>query len=96
MYVIRLPNGNLLVPDSAISAEGRLMSDAYVEVSPADAEYERFAAEALTQEEYDRRRQGWHEGDEPLRRQFLEFLARGGYADSGCGDPPDGDGGGRG
>ena len=84
--MIRLPNGNLLVPDSAISAEGRLMSDAFVEVGPADAEYERFAAEALTQEEYDRRRQGWHEGDEPLRRQFLEFLARGGYEESADGE----------
>ncbi len=89
--MIRLPNGHLLVPDSAISAEGRLMSDAYVEISPADAEYERFAAEALTQEEYDRQRQSWREGDEPLRRQFLEFLARGGY-----GDAADGDSGGHG
>lgn len=91
--MIRLPNGNLLVPDSAISAEGRLMSDAYVEISPADADYERFAAEAMTQEEYDQRRQSWRDGDEPLRRQFLEFLARGGYADA---DAADGDGGGPG
>ena len=77
MYVIRLPNGNLLVPESATAQDGRLVGDAYVEVSPADADYERFAASALTQDEVDERRRRWREGDEPLRRQFLDFLARG-------------------
>jgi len=82
MYVIRLPNGNLLVPESAIAREGRLVGDAYVEVGPADADYELFAASALTQDEVDERRRRWREGDEPLRRQFLDFLARGGQPGS--------------
>ena len=78
MYVIRLPNGNLLVPESATARDGQLVSDAYVEIGPADQDYEKFAAGALTQEELDERAQRWREGDEPLRRQFLDFLARGG------------------
>jgi hypothetical protein len=78
MYVIRLPNGNLLVPESATAHEGRLVSDAYVEIGPDDKDYEKFAATALTQEEMEQRAQRWREGDEPLRRQFLDFLARGG------------------
>jgi hypothetical protein len=76
MYVIRLPNGNLLVPESVASDGGNLISDAYVEIGPDDAEYERLAAEALSQEELDERRRRWQEGDESLRRQFLDFLAR--------------------
>jgi hypothetical protein len=79
MYVIRLPNGNLLVPESATSDEGRVMSDAYVEIGPADSDYERLSAGALTQEEAEERRRRWQEGDEPLRRQFLDFLARRGH-----------------
>ncbi len=78
MYVIRLPNGNLLVPESATAHDGRLVSDAYVEIGPGDRDYERLAAGALTQEEIDERARRWREGDEPLRRQFLDFLARGG------------------
>ena len=76
MYVIRLANGNLLVPDAAISDDGQLMSEAYVEIGPDDADYSRLAAGALTQDEYDQRRRRWQEGDEPLRREFLDFLAR--------------------
>jgi hypothetical protein len=76
MYVIRLPNGNLLVPESVASDGGSLMSDAYVEIGPDDAEYERFAEQAVTEEEMDERRRRWQDGDEPLRRQFLDFLAR--------------------
>jgi hypothetical protein len=78
MYVIRLPNGNLLVPESATARGGRVVSDAYVEISPADADYERLAGGALTEEEMDERRQRWREGDDRLRRQFLDYLARGG------------------
>jgi hypothetical protein len=78
MYVIRLPNGNLLVPESAISGDGQLMSDAYVEIGPDDAEYARLAEQAITQEELAERRKQWQDGDEPLRRLFLDFLARGG------------------
>jgi hypothetical protein len=77
MYVIRLPYGNLLVPESAMAQDGRLVSDAYVEIGPADRDYEKLAAGALTQEEMDERAERWREGDEPLKRQFLDFLARG-------------------
>jgi len=76
MYVIRLPNGNLLVPESVASDDGSLVGDAYVEIGPDDVEYERLAADALTQEEFDERRRRWQEGDESLRRQFLDFVAR--------------------
>jgi hypothetical protein len=76
MYVIRLANGNLLVPESVASDDGNLMADAYVEIGPDDSEYERLAADALTQEELDERRRRWQEGDELLRGQFLDFLAR--------------------
>ncbi len=82
MFVIRLANGNLLVPDSAISGDGRMLGDAYVEIGPEDVAYERLAAEAVTQEEYEQRRREWREGDEQLRREFLDYLARHG-ADGG-------------
>jgi hypothetical protein len=85
MYVIRLPNGNLLVPDSAVSEDGQVMSEAYVEIGPEDPEYARLADQAVTQEEYDERRRRWQAGDEPLRREFQDFLARHGSA----GLPPD-------
>ena len=87
MYVIRLPNGNLLVPESAISGDGQLMSDAYVEIGPDDADYARLAERAVTEEEQAERRKRWQEGDEPLRRQFLDFLARqGGHGGSADGE----------
>jgi hypothetical protein len=89
MYVIRLPNGNLLVPDSAVSDDGLLMSEAYVEIGPDDLHYARLAEQALTQQEHDERRRRWQEGDEPLRREFQDFLARRGSA----GAPPDPSGG---
>jgi hypothetical protein len=76
MYVIRLPNGNLLVPESVIADGGTIISDAYVEIGPDDADYQRLAEQAMTQEEFDERRRRWQEGDESLRRQFLDFLAR--------------------
>jgi hypothetical protein len=79
MYVIRLPNGNLMVPESATIDGGQVMSEAYVEIGPDDADYERLAAQAMTQEELDERRSRWREGDETLRRQFLDFLARRGH-----------------
>jgi hypothetical protein len=79
MYVIRLPNGNLLVPRSAASDDGAIIGDAYIEIGPDDPDYERLAAQALTQEELDERRQRWQEGDDTLRRQFLDFLAHHGH-----------------
>ncbi len=80
MYVIRLPNGNLLVPESATAKGGRVVSDAYVEIRPDDADYERLATGALTEEEIEERRKHWREGDDRLRRQFLDYLARGGQS----------------
>ena len=56
-----------------------MISDAYVEIGPDDADYARLAEQALTQEEFDERRRRWQEGDESLRRQFLDFLARRGH-----------------
>jgi hypothetical protein len=89
MFVIRLANGNLLVPDAATSADGRVIGDAYVEIGPDDAEYPEFAADAMTQEEYDARRRQWRDGDEQLRQEFLDYLARHGAA-GGWDEPPGG------
>jgi hypothetical protein len=89
MYVIRLPNGNLRVPESAISGDGQIMSDAYVEIGPDDADYARLAEQAVTEEELAERRRRWQEGDEPLRRQFLDFLARRGGGGGGAQDDED-------
>ena len=44
MFVIKLPNGNLMAPESAVDADGQVVGDAYVEISPADPEYARLAA----------------------------------------------------
>jgi post-segregation antitoxin (ccd killing protein) len=85
MFVIRLPNGNLMVPESAMSDSGQLMSDAYVEIGPGDVDYARLAAKAVTEEEAAERRRQWQEGDEPLRREFLDFLARHGHPGRGPG-----------
>jgi len=72
MFIIRLPNGNLQVPQSAIH-EGRIIGDAYVEIGPQDADYARLAAQAVTMEEAEQRRAAWREGDDALHRKFLEF-----------------------
>ena len=48
MFVIRLPNGNLRVPQSAIAHGGRVIGDVYVEIGPQDADYSRLADHALT------------------------------------------------
>ena len=82
MTVIRLASGNLLVPEYAIGENGRLLCDAYVEIGPDHADYARLAAEALTEQEDQARRQRWQDGDESLRREFLDYLARHG-ADGG-------------
>jgi len=85
MFVIRLPNGNLMVPESPMSDCGQLMGDAYVEIGPDDMDYARLAARAVTEEEAEERRRRWQEGDEPLRREFLDFLARHGHPGRGSG-----------
>jgi len=81
MFVIRLASGNLLVPEYAV-ADGRLIGDACVEIGPDHADYSRLAAEAITEQDDQARRERWQDGDEPLRREFLDYLARHG-ADGG-------------
>jgi len=73
MFVIRLPNGNLRVPQTAVGHDGRLIGDAYVEIGPQDADYQRLAAHALTPDEAEQRRARWRDGDAALQREFLEF-----------------------
>jgi hypothetical protein len=73
MFVIRLPNGNLRVPQSAIAHDGRVLGDVYVEIGPQDADYSRLAAQALTPEEAEQRKIRWREDDEALRQEFLEY-----------------------
>ena len=73
MFVIRLPNGNLRVPQTAMGHDGRIIGDVYVEIGPGDADYSRLAAQALTPEEAERRRDQWRRNDEALRQEFLEF-----------------------
>ena len=85
MFVIQLPNGNLLVPESVLAEEGQLLGDAYVEIGPADAEYRRLAEQAVTEEEMEERRRQWEAGDEELQRQFAEFLASQGGSGRGPG-----------
>ncbi len=75
MFVIRLPNGNLLVPESALADDGEVTGDAYVEIGPEDRDYARLAEHAVTEEDMAERRQRWQEGDAALQRQFAEFLA---------------------
>jgi len=81
MSVIRLVSGNLLVPEYAVG-DGRLFGDAYVEIGPDHADYSRFASEAITEQEDQARRERWRDGDESIRREFLDYLARHG-ADGG-------------
>jgi hypothetical protein len=78
MFVIRLPNGNLKVPQSAIARDGRVIGDVYVEIGPQDADYARLAQQALTPEEAEQRRDRWRQEDEALRQEFLEFAQRNG------------------
>jgi len=88
MFVIKLPNGNLMAPESAVDAEGRVMGDAYVEVFPTDPEYERLAQQAVSEQEAEERKRRWRDGDEALRREFERFLAsrgRGGQDGAGPG-----------
>jgi hypothetical protein len=76
MFVIRLANGNLKVPQTAVADGGRVIGQAYVEIGPGDADYERLARQALTEEELQERRNRWEREDDALYRQFLEFRAQ--------------------
>jgi hypothetical protein len=88
MFVIRLPNGNLRVPQTAIGHDGRVIGDAYVEIGPQDADYERLVQQALTPEEAEQRKDRWRRDDEALRREFLEFARMNGES---AWPQPDGD-----
>jgi hypothetical protein len=88
MFIIRLPNGNLMVPESAIGHDGRVMGDAYVEIGPQDADYARLAAQALTPDEAEQRKSRWRQDDEALRQEFLEFVRMNGDS---AWPQPDGD-----
>jgi hypothetical protein len=90
MFVIRLQNGNLRVPQSAIGHDGRVLGDVYVEIGPEDPDYARLAAQALTPEEAEQRRDRWRQDDEALRQEFLEFARR--NAESTWPDSGDGEG----
>ena len=82
MFVIRLPSGNLMVPEYALSDDGTVLGDAYVEIGPEHADYARLAADSITEAEYEARREHWRAGDEALRQEFLDYLGRHG-ADGG-------------
>jgi hypothetical protein len=73
MFVIRLPNGNLQVPQTAFRQDGQIIGDVYVEIGPDDADYARLAEQALSPDEAEQRRQEWQAGDAALHREFLEF-----------------------
>jgi hypothetical protein len=73
VFVIRLPNGNLQVPQTAVGQDGRVMGDVYVEIGPQDADYARLAAQALTPDEVEQRRLEWRAKDAELHQEFLEF-----------------------
>ena len=75
MYVIRLADGTLRVPQSLSSDDGRLIGNAYVEISPGDPEYDRWLPESLTEEEAAERRRRWPEENDELEREFLAFKA---------------------
>ncbi|TYB53750.1 hypothetical protein FXF51_48710 [Nonomuraea sp. PA05] len=76
MYVIRLADGTLRVPQSLTSQDGRLLGNAYVEVQPGDPDYEQWLTESLTEEEAESRRRRWEEENDELEREFLAFKAR--------------------
>ncbi len=74
MFVIRLPNGNLQVPQTAVhTGDGRLTGDVYVEIGPEDTDYARLAEQALTPDEVEERKDQWRTGDAALLREFQEF-----------------------
>ncbi|WP_214327295.1 hypothetical protein [Nonomuraea sediminis] len=76
MYVIRLADGTLRVPESLTSEDGRLLGNAYVELAPGDPGYEQWLAESITEEEAEERRRRWQADNDELEREFLAFKAQ--------------------
>ncbi len=76
MYVIKLDNGRLRVPHGALSEDGRILGEGYVEIGPDDPDYSRLADQAMTEEELAAKRRRWRDDDEALLRQFEEWKAQ--------------------
>jgi hypothetical protein len=76
MYVIRLADGTLRVPQSLSSEDGRLIGNAYVELEPGDPGYDQWLAESITEAELEDRRERWLRGNDDLEQEFLAFKAR--------------------
>jgi hypothetical protein len=75
MYVIRLADGTLRVPQSLTSDDGRLIGNAYVEIAPGEPDYDRWLAESITEAEEAERRRRWRDENDDLEREFLAFKA---------------------
>ena len=74
MFVIRLPNGNLQVPATAVhTGGGRIIGDVYVEIGPDDTDYARLSEQALTPDQVEARKERWRADDAALLREFQEF-----------------------
>jgi hypothetical protein len=74
MFVIRLPNGNLQVPATAVhTGDSRFIGDVYIEIGPDDTDYARLAEHALTPDQVEERKHQWRAGDAALLREFQEF-----------------------
>jgi hypothetical protein len=81
MYVIRLPDGRLRVPQSVLAdpaeetGKGRIIAQAYVEIGPGDPDYDRLLGQSLTEEELEAKRRRWQDEDADLLRRFEEWKA---------------------
>jgi hypothetical protein len=75
MFVIRLADGTLRVPQSLTSGDGRLIGNAYVEIAKGDPDYDRWLAESITEEEEGKRRRRWLAENDDLEREFLAYKA---------------------
>ncbi|WP_214409935.1 hypothetical protein [Sphaerisporangium fuscum] len=73
MYVIRLADGTLRIPQTLTSDDGRLIGNAYVELAPSDPDYDRWLPESITEEQDAERRRRWREDNDELEREFLAF-----------------------
>lgn len=76
MYVIRLADGTLRVPQSLTSEDGRLIGNAYVEIAQGEPGYDRWLPESITEEELAERRRRWREENDELEREFMAFKAQ--------------------
>jgi hypothetical protein len=74
MYVVRLPDGRLRVPASALARS--VIGHAYVEIGPDDPDYQRLLERSVTESEMTEKRRRWRAGDDELRQEFEEFKTR--------------------